>query len=1219
MAEKKIVKCGKCGSPYDVSAYPQGITFTCQKCQAPVEYKPGPPASPPETKPPAQEKEGASAAGEAGMESEFLIVEEDDSLLGASGEGEGAPGAPGSAPDSPSASAPGEGGQDKEEADVAAEGPAAPAGEGEGIPGTMIEEEEKKEEKDAGSASRTAETVWEVSESEDGGSAEGAASKAPPAEAEGPQTGSRFTAMEEFERSRKGEPGEKVKRFGDFRVIGELGRGAMGVVYEAVQEPLGRHVALKVMLPSFTSSPEAVERFLRESKSTAKLKHENIVPVYGMGEQEGTYYYAMGFIEGDSLKDALKDDVMPHKERAAILRDSCRALDYAHDQGIVHRDIKPANIMIDKDKKVLITDFGIAKSEEQSTLTASGQVLGTPMYMSPEQAEGGSSQVDRRSDIYSLGATLYEAITLARPYHGEDVRSIIRNVIETEPMPPRKIDPKIPKDLETICLKAMEKAPTKRYETAGDMAEDLDRYIQGEPIKAKPIGFVKRLGRKARKNKLATVMILLVLALVTGGGAFLGYTWYDRQQQIEQGLSDAKAVFAEGEEDPDKYLEAKDAYAKVLAIDAGNTAAKEGIEKCNLMIKDLERKKTEAKVRKALAEAAEAFKAEKYKGARDLYGGVLTLDADNAAAKEGIEKCDLKIAQLEEARRRQEMEARIQAKLDEASAAYKAEKFDQARGLYQGVLTLDAGNTAAKEGIEKCDLKIAQLEEARRRREMKAKIQAKLDEASTAFKDENYEKARKIYGQILLIDETNDAARLGIENCDQAIRKLKEEKEKYERMQRGKALTAEGEKTLKEGRERVAKAEATFADADPAETRARVDEALSILETASGKFTEALKLYPGYAAARRGRVDANLARARASILAEDYAKALGFLLAAREAGADEFASDRWKQLHRTVLGTGTLTLATDPMGAAIRLETVVEDPASREKPETLGVSPLSGVDIAMGNYVLHVEKEGFEPVVYPLMVERNEAVEVSVRLLEASDVPEGMVYVPGGPFRKGDRYSGFEKAAVEGFLIDRTEVSHEAYHEFILSIEDRAEQMKRLPRTTERGPVQVFWKPESFEKFQRAFGRNLPVWGITREDAMAYAAWKGKRLPTAEEWQKAARGVDGRLWPWGNTFEPDRCNFFGRRQTIAIEPVNAYEQWTSPYGLLNMAGNVAEWSATDGPTITARGRKVKQAVVCGGSAPESKYEVMTDAVKYYKPLLISRGIGFRCARDLPME
>ncbi|MHC4599457.1 MAG: protein kinase domain-containing protein [Planctomycetota bacterium] len=1132
MPEKKIVKCPKCQSPYDVSKYVDGITFKCAKCSSPVEYKPAPPP---------------------GAESEFLIVE--DSAMNADrGLTLGGPDA---------------------EAVASPVGPKKPGG-GD-IPATIIQAQEGEEVKDA----EDSQTILEVQSGEMDavdselpgkdeftGEATTATGPPPPEEEDGDSdnasgtgskggTGSRFTAMEEFKRSRKGDPGKKEKRFGDFRVLGELGRGAMGVVYEAVQEPLGRRVALKVMLPSFTSSPEAVERFLRESQSTAKLKHPNIVPVYGMGEQDGTYYYAMGFIEGDSLKDALKDDVMPFKERAAILRDSSRALDYAHERGVVHRDIKPANIMIDKDKKVLIADFGIAKSEEQSTLTASGQILGTPMYMAPEQAEGGSAGVTGRSDIYSLGATLYEAITLARPYHGEDVRSIIRNVIETEPLPPRRIDPKIPKDLETICLKAMEKPPQKRYESAGDMADDLDRFIQGEPIKARPISMAARLGRRMRKNKLATTLILLIFLLVTGGAAFLGYTWWDKQQRIKTALTDA----------------------------------------------------------------SDAYKKEAFEKARTLYTGVLTLDEENAAAVEGIEKCDLKLTQIRKEEQRLALKKKIDEKLGEASAAYKAGEFEPARNLYQGVLTIDDSSAAAREGIEKCDLKLDQLKAERERAELEKKIQARLEEASTAFKDEAYDKAKKVYGRILLLDEANDAARLGIENCDQALAKLREEKEKYERMRQAKALTLAGEAILADGEGGVKDASGRFKGGDDGAGREALAGAVDKLDEASEKFSEALKLYPGYKAALRGRVAANLARVDGAVLLEDFSTALGFLLAAREAGAEDFFAGRWAALYRTVVGTGTLDLTTTPPGATVRLEIVEEDPAARKKPDLLGTTPLRNLDVPMGNYVLHLEREGAEPTVFPLKVERNEAVTASVRLLTPGEIPQDMVYVPAGLYRVGDEYSGFEKKEVAGFLIDRMEISHEDYHAFVSSIEDRQELMKRLPRKLQGGRTLVWWKPETFLKFQNRKGKRLPVWGITKEDAEAYAAWKGKRLPTAEEWQKAARGVDGRLWPWGNVFENDRCNFYGRRARIDLEPVNAYGQWRSPYGLLNTAGNVAEWTSTLGRQVRnpVTGKMVQQVAVCGGSVAESKYDVMTSGLKFFKVELMDQGIGFRCAKDLPRE
>ncbi|MCU0722250.1 MAG: protein kinase, partial [Planctomycetes bacterium] len=842
MADPLVVACPKCGSEYDMSAYPQGYSFDCPKCGSPVEYRPAGGGAPP-------------PAVEPGLGSEIVIIEdEEEALKAAAGDGEEAGGeaAAESPMDVEATLGPASGGAAAGPTAAAEPAPKAappggkeagagrPGGKGPSAPEAGLQTASKKKMKEA--AAQGEATMAEpgtggvpstmLSKTVAGGASLGTAAGA-----------SRFTAMEEFKKNKEeaAAPGKKAKKFGDFRVIRELGRGAMGVVYEAIQEPIGRRVALKMMLPSFTSNPEAVERFLRESKNTAKLQHPNIVPVYGMGEQDGTYYYAMGFIQGVSLKDALKDDVAPHKERVSILRDATRALDYAHVQGIIHRDIKPANIMITKDdKKVLLTDFGIAKSEEQSTMTADGQVLGTPMYMSPEQAQGSSAEVDRRSDVYSMGATMYETITLARPFHGEDVRSIIRNVIETDPLPPRRIDPKIPKDLETICLKAMEKNPVKRYDTAGAMADDLDRWLKGEPIAARPIGLFARVGRKVRKNKMATALILLLMLVLAGGAAGGAWWWMDRQTRIREGLENASALFAEGEKDPEKYLEAKDAYAKVQAIDQANAAAREGLEKCDLMIKDLTRKKNEATIRKKLGEAAEAFNASKFKEARNLYGGVLALDAENAAAKLGIQKCDLKLGQIEEEERRDAMRKRLETALAAASTAYKEEKYKQARDLYQGVLALDASSAAAREGMEKCDLKLVQLEEERLRKELAGKIEGILAEAEAKFKEEKYQDALKAYQRILPLDEGNAAAKVGIEKCELAIQHLKAEAEKYEKMQRADALAAEGETLLAEGVQVLGRAAEAVAKGAAKEAGPLLEASAKKVGEAGDKFSEAL-------------------------------------------------------------------------------------------------------------------------------------------------------------------------------------------------------------------------------------------------------------------------------------------------------------------------------------------------------------------------------------------
>jgi hypothetical protein len=270
-----------------------------------------------------------------------------------------------------------------------------------------------------------------------------------------------------------------------YEILGELGRGGMGVVYKARQLCLNRVVALKMILAGSHAGPGATARFLREAETVARLKHPNVVQVHEFGTHEGKPYFSLEYLEGGSLADHLKGEPQPPAQAAQMVQTLARAVQTAHEQGIVHRDLKPANVLLATDGTLKITDFGLAKQGD-SGMTATGEVLGTPSYMAPEQAEGTPKLVGAASDVYALGAILYELLTGRPPFKGASAWDTIQLVVGTEPVPPSRLQPKMPRDLETVCLKCLEKEPARRYATAADLAEDLRRFQAGEPIQARP-------------------------------------------------------------------------------------------------------------------------------------------------------------------------------------------------------------------------------------------------------------------------------------------------------------------------------------------------------------------------------------------------------------------------------------------------------------------------------------------------------------------------------------------------------------------------------------------------------------------------------------------------------------------------------------------------------------------------------------------------------------
>jgi serine/threonine protein kinase/formylglycine-generating enzyme required for sulfatase activity/dienelactone hydrolase len=386
-------------------------------------------------------------------------------------------------------------------------------------------------------------------------------------------------------------------QIGDFRLERRLGSGGMSVVYQALQISLNRRVALKVLPIGLAGGASAVERFHREARAAAKLRHPNIVTIHAEGAESNICYFAMEMIDGQGLDEVIAEvrearlakssppmgpdaDVAEAPADAeteitsrgpSVLRD-CKsqaeyfnavarlvsevadALHYAHSEGIIHRDVKPSNLMLARDGRLVLLDFGIARITKEQAVTLTGAFLGTPRYMSPEQIAGGHDKIDHRCDIYSLGVTLYELLTLEPPFDGDTQQQVIGQILSRDPRPPRHIDPRIPTDLETICCKAMAKDADRRYHSAGELAEDLRRYLDGRVIQAKRAGSVERLLKFVRRRAV-TVALAAGVVIATVFAATITWRHYTMQWAQQHAMAEI-----------DQFLGAKDYFhAFILA------------------------------------------------------------------------------------------------------------------------------------------------------------------------------------------------------------------------------------------------------------------------------------------------------------------------------------------------------------------------------------------------------------------------------------------------------------------------------------------------------------------------------------------------------------------------------------------------------------------------------------------------------------------------------
>jgi TolB-like protein/Tfp pilus assembly protein PilF len=370
-------------------------------------------------------------------------------------------------------------------------------------------------------------------------------------------------------------PSAVLMDFGDYELLEQIGRGGQGVVFRARQKSLNRTVALKVISLGQWASKAHLKRFRLEAEAAARLEDPGIVPIHEVGERDGQCYFSMKFIEGGQLDEVVKKTPMPIRQAVELITKVARTVHYAHEHGILHRDIKPGNILLDRNGEPHLTDFGLARLvEADSTVTGTLEVLGTPSYMAPEQAAGNNAAVSSNTDVYGLGAVLYQLLTGQPPFAGGTTYETIRLLLDTEPRPSRLLNPKVDRDLSTICLKCLEKDPKRRYSSALALAEDLERWLKHEPIRARHTGIFARGKKWVRRNPTSALLAASLIALASAAGWIVWKTELIRQPLATgiavlpfENLSEQKenTAFADGVQDDILTRLAKIADLKVIS------------------------------------------------------------------------------------------------------------------------------------------------------------------------------------------------------------------------------------------------------------------------------------------------------------------------------------------------------------------------------------------------------------------------------------------------------------------------------------------------------------------------------------------------------------------------------------------------------------------------------------------------------------------------------
>jgi len=883
------------------------------------------------------------------------------------------------------------------------------------------------------------------------------------------------------------------ERLGEFRLIRKLGAGGMGVVYLAEQESLARQVALKVMRPELGGLHPAAARLEREARAVARLRHPNLVTLYSIGFDQGVRYLAMEFVEGRGLDELLAeaDAAGRHLPVADVLRwiaEVARGLDYAHAEGVIHRDVKPSNIRITPGGRALLLDFGVARELDADRATLTDAVVGTPHYVAPEQIAGGRASVDGRTDVYSLGCTLYYCLTNSVPFAGDTLEQVFHRILNEDPPPARTLNPTLSRDVVVVTAKAMEKEPDRRYPSGAALADDLNALLEFRPITARNPGPVARLLKWSRRHRGAAAAVgTALVAVVVLAAILVG-------QRIAARIERREAARDTLERARSRIVSMREEHAKAFALERRVDKLKG--ERMNRYFEPAEDLLVDGS-----AGRIAALKRERERGFYEV------LDRLRRAAALGAP--------------------------DDAVRAVRAELY--LNKYLEAVAVWDSANQTLYRSLV-------------RENDPEGRLDAELTGRST-------------------LEVRSDPA--GAEVHVFRYREQAEIVPGGERRLvpvpvRGRTPVPPGSFAL-----RVTQPHGAFREGD------------LILSVAGRPIRVAVFVRRGAGDLRRldrlakvdGRAVADLIDARWRGRDESREKAFEFARAGERTvarGASIEALGIRLGSARDLAEEGGVSAVTwrqgsrheEALPAGLRLG-VTSTPLFLGPESRVGRTPCS-TTVEQGSYLVVIRAEGRETVRTPINVPRGLALMTEVRLLPNGTTPPGFV-----------RVKGWFAGAPDLWIMER-EVLMEEYVEF-LNDPDVASAIAAAgePIRYPRNPINV-GRGGHLERDARgrfrvpARLRRIPVYGVSWDDAQAYARWKTRRareaglpwtfrLPTLEEWGAAAGAVGDRRFVFGNHYQPKWVSSCFSRPRPAPEPVLAYPIDESPCGVRDMAGGVSEW------------------------------------------------------------